>query len=98
MKTIIFLPILLFAAMLYAQEQSDYSIRGLKGGQYKEDNSYIYWLPFPKKAKHLLIQAYDSKMSHRGELALDFKMKPGSKICAARPGVVVAVKTVIRAG
>lgn len=31
-------------------------------------------------------------MSHAGELSLDFKMKPGRKICAAREGVVIEVK------
>lgn len=31
-------------------------------------------------------------MSHRNELSLDFKMKKGSPVCAAREGIVVAVK------
>ena len=39
-----------------------------------------------------MIQAYNSKMSHTSELSLDFKMKKGSKICAAREGVVIALK------
>jgi murein DD-endopeptidase MepM/ murein hydrolase activator NlpD len=92
MKTFIAICILLYAGVTHAQNQNNYSINQLKGGQYKEDNSYVYWLPFPHKAKYLLIQAYDSKMSHRGELALDFKMKVGSKVCAARPGIVVAIR------
>jgi murein DD-endopeptidase MepM/ murein hydrolase activator NlpD len=82
----------LLAGTVQAQQQSDYSIRGLKGGQYAKDTSYVYWLPYPHRAKYLLIQAYDSKLSHRGELALDFKMKVGSKVCAAREGVVVAMR------
>lgn len=92
MKTIIAICLLLCAGAAQAQEQSDYSIRQLKSGNYVKDNSYIYWLPYPPKAKYLLIQAYDSKMSHRGELALDFKMKTGSKVCAAREGVVIALR------
>lgn len=64
----------------------------LKAGKVKPDNSYIYYLPFAKGSKFLLIQAYNSKMSHSKELSLDFKMKPGSKICAARNGVVIAIK------
>jgi murein DD-endopeptidase MepM/ murein hydrolase activator NlpD len=92
MKTIIPLCLLLATATAGAQTQSDYSIRGLKGGQYAKDTSYVYWLPYPHRAKYLLIQAYDSKLSHRGELALDFKMKVGSKVCAAREGVVVAMR------
>jgi murein DD-endopeptidase MepM/ murein hydrolase activator NlpD len=58
----------------------------------KPDNSYVYYLPYSKGDKHLLIQAYNSKMSHTRELSLDFKMKVGSKICAARDGIVIATK------
>ena len=71
---------------------TDAEIYNLKGGRVKPDTSYIYDLPFPKGSKHLLIQAYNSKMSHTKELSLDFKMNPGSKICAARDGVVIATK------
>ena len=31
-------------------------------------------------------------MSHKGEFALDFKMKKGTTICAARPGIVTAMR------
>ena len=31
-------------------------------------------------------------MSHKNELSLDFKMKKGSKICAAREGVVIEAR------
>ncbi len=64
----------------------------LKEGKVKPDKSYIYYLPFAKGSKFLLIQAYNSSMSHAHELSLDFKMKRGSKICAARDGIVTAVK------
>jgi murein DD-endopeptidase MepM/ murein hydrolase activator NlpD len=73
-----------------AQEQ--YSIHDLKSGKFKEDSSYIYSLPFENNKKVFLIQAYDSKMSHKGELALDFKVKKGTKICAARDGVIIAAR------
>jgi murein DD-endopeptidase MepM/ murein hydrolase activator NlpD len=71
---------------------TDGEIRNLKSGRVKPDNSYIYNLPFAKGSKFLLIQAYNSKMSHQNELALDFKMRKGSKICAARGGIVIATK------
>jgi len=71
---------------------TDSEIRNLKGGHVKPDNSAVYSLPFSKGSKFLLIQAYNSKMSHKSELSLDFKMKKGSKICAARAGVVTATK------
>lgn len=55
--------------------------------------NFAYSLPYQKGKSFLLIQGYQSKLfSHRGEFALDFKMKKGTKICAARGGIVVAVK------
>ena len=39
-----------------------------------------------------MIQAYESTFSHKGERALDFKVKKGTKICAAREGVVIAAR------
>jgi murein DD-endopeptidase MepM/ murein hydrolase activator NlpD len=75
-----------------ASAQDQYSIRDLKAGKFVDDDSYIYRLPFENKKKVFLIQAYESKMSHRGEKALDFKIKKGTKICAARDGVVSAMR------
>ena len=63
---------------------TDKEIYNLKGGKVKPDNSPIYNLPFSKGSKFLLIQAYNSNMSHKAELSLDFKMQKGSKVCAAR--------------
>jgi murein DD-endopeptidase MepM/ murein hydrolase activator NlpD len=57
----------------------------------KEDNSYIYSLPYPKGKCYLLVQAYNSWLSHRNEKALDFKMKKGTKFSAAREGIVIDV-------
>jgi len=72
--------------------QQQYSINDLKGGKFDDDTSYIYSLPFENKKKVFLIQAYDSKMSHKGEYALDFKVKKQTKICAARDGIVIAAR------
>lgn len=71
---------------------SDAEIRDLKAGRVNPDKSHVYSLPFAKGSRFLLVQAYNSKMSHTNEISLDFKMKPGSRICAARGGVVTAVK------
>jgi murein DD-endopeptidase MepM/ murein hydrolase activator NlpD len=76
----------------YCLAQDQYSIRELKDGKFKEDSSYIYSLPFENKKKVFLIQGYESKMSHKGERALDFKVRKGTKVCAARDGVVVSLK------
>lgn len=72
--------------------QDQYSIRDLKNEKFTNDSSYIYRLPFKNKKKVFLIQAYESKMSHVGERALDFKIKKGTTICAARNGVVSAMR------
>lgn len=72
--------------------QQHYSISDLKKGKFIKDSSYIYALPFENKKKVFLIQAYDSKMSHKDELALDFKIKKRTKICAAREGIVIGAR------
>jgi murein DD-endopeptidase MepM/ murein hydrolase activator NlpD len=69
-----------------------YSIRDLKQGKFVADSSYTYSLPFENKTKVFLVQAYDSKMSHKGEYALDFKVKKKTKICAARDGIVIQAR------
>ena len=87
---------LLFLFLSYSfaasAQLTDKEIRDLKGGKVKPDNSFIYSLPYAKGSKFLLIQAYNSNMSHKDEISLDFKMKKGSKVCAARAGVVTAIK------
>jgi murein DD-endopeptidase MepM/ murein hydrolase activator NlpD len=57
-----------------------------------ETANFTYSLPYEKGKSFLLVQGYQSILSHRGEFALDFKMKTGTKICAARSGIVVDVK------
>jgi murein DD-endopeptidase MepM/ murein hydrolase activator NlpD len=56
------------------------------------DSSYVYALPFPEGKSHLVVQGYNSRFSHRGRLGLDFKMKKGSPVAAARSGVVAALQ------
>jgi murein DD-endopeptidase MepM/ murein hydrolase activator NlpD len=72
--------------------QYQYSINDLKNGKFKDDSNYIYTLPFEYRKKVFLIQAYDSKFSHKDEKALDFKVKQGTKVCAARDGVVTGIR------
>lgn len=67
-------------------------IRKLQKGIITEDTSFVYKLPFEKDKKHLLVQGYFSHFSHKERAALDFKMKRGTSVCAARDGVVVRVK------
>lgn len=84
--------ILLSFSLNCFSQTNEYSIRDLKQGKFLDDSSYVYSLPFENKKKVFLIQAYDSKMSHKGEFALDFKVKKKTKICAARAGVVIGAR------
>ena len=64
-----------------------------------EDTSEVYSLPYPKGVSHFVIQGYKSFFSHKGQLNLDFMMKKGSAVTAARDGVVIkAVKQYTRGG
>lgn len=83
--------LLLFSTQ-FAFAQDEYSIRELKAGKFIDDSSYIYELPFAPGKKVWLVQAYESSLSHKGERALDFKIKKGTAIHAAREGVVESLR------
>lgn len=68
---------------------SNRQVLDLKSGRTPDDTSYVYSLPYPAGKSYLLVQGANSSMSHENELSFDFKMKKGSKICAAREGVVI---------
>ena len=85
--TFIVLTILSCSPVKYA----NYSIQDLKKGNYEADTSHVYELPFEKGKRYFVVQGYYSNFSHKGEFSLDFKMKKGTKICAARGGKVVGI-------
>jgi murein DD-endopeptidase MepM/ murein hydrolase activator NlpD len=58
-----------------------------------EDSSLVYRLPWKKGKRVLLVQGWQSNMSHKGELSQDFKMKVNTQIYAARSWVVVQIKS-----
>ncbi len=80
--------LLFFFLPFIAYTQDPYSVNDLKNGKFKDDSSYIYTLPFEHRKKIFLVQGYESMFSHKGERALDFKVKTGTKVCAARDGMV----------
>jgi murein DD-endopeptidase MepM/ murein hydrolase activator NlpD len=88
----IILAILFYAISItsFAQAPTPREVVDLKHGRVKIDTSFIYKLPFEKGTKKRVIQAAYSKLSHKGEIALDFNVKIGTTICAARAGIVVA--------
>jgi murein DD-endopeptidase MepM/ murein hydrolase activator NlpD len=67
-------------------------IKLLQKGIIKDDTSYVYSLPYEAGTQHRIVQGYFGPLSHKERAALDFKMKRGTKILAARGGVVVRVK------
>lgn len=67
-------------------------VRRLQKGITKEDTSYVYGLPYEAGKAYCLVQGYFSSFTHQERAALDFKMKRGTKICAAREGEVIRVK------
>jgi len=67
-------------------------VRKLERGLIVDDTSYVYDLPFEDGKAYWMVQGYFTRFSHKERVALDFKMKRGTKICAARDGVVVRVK------
>ena len=91
MKSVVLLIMMLWHQVMFSQTNSvpTKDLKETAGDEY----SFAYSLPYQKGKCYLLVQAYQSKLfSHKGEFALDFKMKRGTKICAARSGVVVQVK------
>ncbi|MBP2832202.1 M23 family metallopeptidase [Aquimarina sp. U1-2] len=56
------------------------------------DTNFDYYLPFEKGSTFWLSQGYNGATSHKNENALDFKMPVGTKIYAARDGVVIDVE------
>jgi murein DD-endopeptidase MepM/ murein hydrolase activator NlpD len=84
--------LLAFAACSVSKDPQRSQIKKLQKGIIKDDSSFVYQLPYEVGYKHLIVQGYFSKYSHKNRAALDFKMKRGTSITTARSGVVVRVK------
>lgn len=58
----------------------------------KHDSAYLYTLPFEKGKKYEIEQSFFGRSTHKGassQYAIDFGLKTGEKVYAAREGVVV---------
>lgn len=64
--------------------------REYQKGKRTEDTSFVYQLPYTEGETYKVIQGYYSSIlgSHHNSIAVDFKMRIGTNICAARGGVV----------
>ncbi|MEO6230081.1 MAG: M23 family metallopeptidase [Ferruginibacter sp.] len=91
-----FLPIFLSAILLVScrvsKDPMRPQLRALQKGSVTEDTSYVYSLPYDINTKHLIVQGYFSRLSHKSKAAIDIKMKKGTPILSARNGVVIRTK------
>lgn len=88
-----FILLVLFGSCYSNRGQLQRQTRLLQKGKISEDTSYIYHLPYKKGTSHLLVQGYYSSFSHKNRAALDFKMKHGTPVLAAREGIVLRLKS-----
>ncbi|TAE73256.1 MAG: M23 family metallopeptidase [Bacteroidetes bacterium] len=56
------------------------------------DTNFVYMLPYEVGTKRFVMQGYNGRFSHKNQFALDFKMRVGTPIHAARGGVVIEAK------
>jgi len=90
----------LYAKLLPREKNKSYSYKyryrwiiGSKDSVH--DDTYIYRLPYQLGNSHLVTQGYNGKFTHFGQsqYAIDFAMDIGTKLYAARSGVVVRTKS-----
>lgn len=92
MKAILVLFLLLLAACSVSKNPMRKQVKLLQKGLRQDDTSYLYALPYEEGKTFRVIQGYFSRFTHKERAALDFNMKRGTKITAAREGVVIRVK------
>jgi len=72
-----------------------YHFDWVKGSLHAEhDTEALYHLPYESGKSHRVTQGYNGRLTHQGQeqYAVDFDMREGTPVCAARDGVVVDVK------
>jgi murein DD-endopeptidase MepM/ murein hydrolase activator NlpD len=86
-----------YARLYYTSPLVKYSfaykwVAGSKDAQH--DNNYLYRLPYRVGESHMVSQGFHGKATHKGHAAyaVDFQMKVGTKIYAARDGIVFRLK------
>ncbi|TAE73975.1 MAG: M23 family metallopeptidase [Bacteroidetes bacterium] len=70
-----------------------YTFKTMNGDCNKKHNEkYAYRLPFEKGSKFRVMQGFFGTFSHQKQHAIDFDMPIGTKIVAAREGIVIQTK------
>ena len=91
-KIILFISLLFFVGCSVSKNPLRREVKHLQKGIIKDDTSYVYALPYEEGKTFRVIQGYFSRLTHKERAALDFNMKRGTKITAAREGIVVRAK------
>ena len=89
MRAVFSIFLLVLTGCSVSKDPRRHDVRLLQKGKITDDTSYVYGLPFEKGTSHLVVQGYFSHFSHKNRIAVDIKMKKGTKVCAARDGVVI---------
>ena len=92
MRWLIVLSLFSLSACAVSKNPLREKIKRLQSGELVDDTSYVYSLPFEEGTSSRIVQGYFGPFSHKERAALDFKMKKGTKILAAREGIVIRVK------
>lgn len=66
---------------------------GLDSSRNDDTKSIVYELPYLPGKKVTIVQGYNGWFSHKGENSLDFWMRKGETICAARGGTVIDTRS-----
>jgi murein DD-endopeptidase MepM/ murein hydrolase activator NlpD len=91
-KTLILIFLIVLAGCAASHNPLRKEIKLLQKGKLKDDTSFVYHLPYEEGKSYFIVQGYFGSFSHRERAAIDFRMKRGTNICAARDGLVVRVK------
>lgn len=83
--------VILFSACNSARQESRNEIKRLRANE-ASDSSFVYTLPFERGKAYRVIQGYFGRFSHKNRAAIDFNMRSGDTVVAARGGVVSRVK------
>jgi murein DD-endopeptidase MepM/ murein hydrolase activator NlpD len=92
MKYLLFISLFFLTGCYVSKNPLRKQFKQLQQGVIKDDTSYVYALPYEEGKAFRVIQGYFSRFTHKERAALDFNMKRGTKITAAREGVVIRVK------
>jgi murein DD-endopeptidase MepM/ murein hydrolase activator NlpD len=92
MKYFLFISLIFLVSCSVSKNPLRKEVKQLQKGIIKDDTSYVYALPYEKGKTFRVIQGYFSHFTHKERAALDFNMKRGTNIAAAREGVVVRAK------